>query len=111
MDEHKKVITRLDSGNASPISINKENAILYAKSQDKINDIITNKEKEVSLDRGIVKPIEVSKEEAYTLNHNYDFVKLTEKKTSWKVYAIMIFIIIVIILIFVIYELPMIRGL
>lgn len=109
MSEYKKVVTKLESS-VKPISINSEDAYSYAKSQDEENKEY-NKEQVDNVNNNIAKPIpanEINPEEFHAVN---DVIKVTKKKTPLLTYIIMIAVIVILVAIFIIYELPILRGL
>lgn len=110
MNESKKVVTNIDSGIATPITISKRDAINIANKQTELNNTITGaeKKKEVASFAEIKSAEEVDLEK---VNYVNDFIKIEHKKTPVLTYIIMIIILVVLILIFIIFELPILRGL
>lgn len=104
-----KVVTKLESS-VKPISINADDAYEYAKSQNEANNIANNIEEEKHVDN-IAIPIKVDEEKLEAFHTVNDVIKVTKKKTSMKTYVIMIAVLIILVAIFVIFELPMLRGL
>ena len=109
MSEYKKVVTKLESS-VKPISIDAQNAYEYAKSQNEANNI-TNSIQEEKTQDNIVEPMradEVNLEEFHAVN---DVIKVTAKKTPLITYVIMISVLVILVAIFIIFELPLLRGL
>ncbi len=101
MSEYKKVVTKLESS-VSPISISSNNAYEYAKKQSEAHDTINNtREEKTTQDNFNV-------DEFHSVN---DVIKISKKKTPIITYVIMILILIILVAIFIIFELPILRGL
>ena len=113
MNENKKVVTTLDAGLATPIAINKEDATNYAKAQEKMNNnnnssTLVNSE----INNNIVQPTNVNNINPESFHYVNDVIKVTKKKkTPLITYVIMIAVLVVLVAIFIIFELPLLRGL
>lgn len=110
MNESNKVVTNLDSGIATPIAISKSDAYNIANKQTELNNnILETKEEKVDSNFAEMKPIqEVDLEK---VNYVNDFIKVKKKKTPILTYIIMILVLVALVLIFIIFELPILRGL
>lgn len=109
MTEYKKVVTKLESS-VKPISIDSTSAYDLAKSQNEANNIINNVEEEKHEDK-VATPIKAEESNIEAFHAVNDVIKVTKKKTPMITYVIMIAILVALVAIFVIFELPILRGL
>lgn len=109
MTEYKKVVTKLESS-VKPINIKSEDAYNYAKIQNEENNIINNIEDEKKVEL-LATPIKADEETLEAFHAVNDVIKVTKKKTPMITYVIMIAVLVVIVAIFIIFELPILRGL
>lgn len=109
MTEYKKVVTKLESS-VKPISINSEDAYNYAKIQNEENNIINNIEEEENVEK-IATPIKADEKTLESFHAVNDVIKITKKKTPIITYVIMIVILVILVAIFIVFELPILRGL
>lgn len=109
MTEYKKVVTKLESS-VKPISIDSASAYDLAKSQTEANNIINNVEEEKHEDK-VATPIKADESTIEAFHAVNDVIKVTKKQTPMITYVIMIAILVALVAIFVIFELPILRGL
>ena len=110
MSEYKKIVTKLES-NVKPISISSDNAYLYAKAQNEANVAVNNITEEKVTQDNIVEPTKVDNDNIDKFHAVNDVIKISKKKTPTIVYVIMILILVILVAIFIIFELPILRGL
>lgn len=104
-----KIVTKLES-NVKPISINSNEAYELAKSQNEVNNIIHNIDEKKRVDN-VATPIKTEESNIESFHAVNDVIKVTKKKTSPVTYVIMILILVILVAIFLIFELPILRGL
>lgn len=111
MDKSKKVVTGLDAKVATPISISKSAAYEIANKQTKLNNTISGINEEAKAPENIAEIKQVEEVDFKRVNQINDFIRIEKKRTPILTYIIMISILIFLITIFIIFELPILRGL